>query len=390
MRAQTVAGRGRSIACALLLSALLAAICVAPPAGAAAARTRTRAGGASFAVRGILLNVAATSARNAWAVGQTGELPGPAKALIAHWNGKAWRRIPTPRTALGAALEGVTATSVRSAWAVGCTGCLSDTQRGLIEHWNGKAWQRVASPSVVAHSGLLYGVTMGAHSGWAVGFTGYGGPPKTVILRWNGSVWTHVASPNPPGGGVLVGVAAASAASAWAVGYADGSPKALILRWNGTVWKRVPIPDLAGTSSSLYAVAATSTRSAWAVGCTACFGPHPKSLTEHWNGAVWQRVPSPTSAGGATLDGVAVRSAGGAWAVGFTGTVSDRRPRPVILRWNGSAWRQEPVPDPGGTSSLYAVAVSADRGAWAVGQTGSYGSAKPKTVILRWNGTSWQ
>ena len=42
-----------------------------------------------------------------------------------------------------------------------------------------------------------------------------------------------------------------------------------------------------------------------------------------------------------------------------------------------------------GSASLTAVAVMAGR-AWAVGQTGSYYNLKPKTVVLRWNGSSWE
>jgi hypothetical protein len=34
--------------------------------------------------------VAATSARNAWAVGATGSGDGPTKTLVLRWNGAAW------------------------------------------------------------------------------------------------------------------------------------------------------------------------------------------------------------------------------------------------------------------------------------------------------------
>jgi hypothetical protein len=43
----------------------------------------------SFSIPGILYGVAATSASNAWAVGDTGTGNGH-KTLIMHWNGKAW------------------------------------------------------------------------------------------------------------------------------------------------------------------------------------------------------------------------------------------------------------------------------------------------------------
>ncbi|MGO9163645.1 MAG: hypothetical protein ACLP7J_23660 [Streptosporangiaceae bacterium] len=61
---------------------------------------------------GRLYGVAATSARNAWAVGLTG-----ARTLIVHWNGRAWTKAP----ASTGFLEGVAAVSATSAWAVGGT-----------------------------------------------------------------------------------------------------------------------------------------------------------------------------------------------------------------------------------------------------------------------------
>jgi hypothetical protein len=44
----------------------------------------------SFTVSGGLAAVAATSARNAWAVGQIVGVPEP-KILILHWNGRTWK-----------------------------------------------------------------------------------------------------------------------------------------------------------------------------------------------------------------------------------------------------------------------------------------------------------
>jgi hypothetical protein len=43
-----------------------------------------------FAVDGFLNGVAATSARNVWAVGGNGA----GRNLILHWDGTAWKRVP--------------------------------------------------------------------------------------------------------------------------------------------------------------------------------------------------------------------------------------------------------------------------------------------------------
>src|SRR5260221_7651027 len=100
--------------------------------------------------------VTATSARNAWAVGNTGPVLAAAasprnvwaadvtgghqvikpKALILHWNGKAWTRVPSPSPAGGALLLGVTATSARNAWAVGGNSGFGGKEKALVLRWN--------------------------------------------------------------------------------------------------------------------------------------------------------------------------------------------------------------------------------------------------------------
>jgi len=63
--------------------------------GSAAARSgQAGVAGPSAAVSfsGTLNGVAATSARNAWAVGSTNTL----EPLILRWNGTAWKQVPSP------------------------------------------------------------------------------------------------------------------------------------------------------------------------------------------------------------------------------------------------------------------------------------------------------
>jgi hypothetical protein len=141
----------RYLAVLLLLATAMAGI--APAAPAAAARTTSPAPAASFTVSGLLTGVAATSARSAWAVGNTGS----GKTLIVRWNGSAWKQVRGPSPAGGARLTGVAASSATSAWAVGYTDAASS--KTLILRWNGRAWNRVPSPSP-AGSALLSGVAV--------------------------------------------------------------------------------------------------------------------------------------------------------------------------------------------------------------------------------------
>ena len=118
--------RIRAIVAAGLLVTAVTAGAVGPAAGSAMAGT----GVPERAVPvpgGQLFGVAATSARNAWAVG--GAVSG--KTVVLHWNGATWKRVPSPTPAGGAVLLGVAAVSARTAWAVG---------GDLILRWNGTAW----------------------------------------------------------------------------------------------------------------------------------------------------------------------------------------------------------------------------------------------------------
>ena len=86
--------------------------------------------------------MAATSARNAWAVGQTMDKNNCAPkcvTVIEHWNGRTWKLAPTPNPPSGYlnSLFSVAPTSCRNAWAVGTT----DYANTLIVRWNGHTWK---------------------------------------------------------------------------------------------------------------------------------------------------------------------------------------------------------------------------------------------------------
>ena len=389
------ARRVRVLAVVPLLGTVLAAVVPSSAPSASAARWAGQPSRlASLRADGMLFGVAAISARSAWAVGLAGRARSP-RTLIERWGGGAWRRVPSPATASGGMLNTVAVTSARGAWAAGQTGSLfSSKPTTLIERWNGTAWRRVPSPNPVG-GGTLYGLAaISDHSAWAVGQTGglFSRRPKTLILRWNGTAWRRRPSPNPATPGSWLGaVAATSDRSAWAVGCAcNGTPlKTLIERWNGTRWRIVPSPNPTG-DSVLYGVGVTSAGTTWAVGCTSCERAKPKTLILRWNGTAWKRVPSPNPADGGTLAGVAFTSARNAWAVGYTEGPSQRQPKTVIERWDGTKWKLVPSPSPTGTARLFGVAGASTRSAWAVGLSGGLFSANPKTVALHWNGTAWQ
>ena len=325
---------------------------------------------------------------NAWLVGRYMLSSGVTQTLIDHYNGTAWKIVPSPDPAgplRGHYLTGVASVSAHDIWAVGFYDASGTSgTRTLIERWNGTSWKVIKSPSVGTGNNFLAGVTTtSAGNAWAVGSYVSGAAIKTLVEHWNGTSWKVIKSPNPggpAGDSSLTGVAATSAHNAWAVGkYSSGTlDRALAVHWNGTAWKVIKGLDLGAGSHILEGVAATSAGNAWAVGLSAQ-GAASQTLVEHWNGTSWKRVKSANPGGTAhsnALTGVVVSSKSDAWAVGLysSGTID----RTLVEHWNGTSWNPVKSPNPGGSAkSSFLISVDARPAGnvWAVGFSGSHALA---------------
>jgi len=166
--------------------------------------------------------VAATSASNAWAVGQFTPAGGNQTTLILHWDGSTWQQVDSSIPASTfSSLATVAATSTANAWAAGFT----DGLQPVILHWNGTAWQQSPTPPLSSGTGQVAGVTASsATNAWAVGSTFDGFSHRNLVLHWDGSVWTRVSSPDFTGSDFLGPVAVTSTGGFWTVGAsnADG------------------------------------------------------------------------------------------------------------------------------------------------------------------------
>jgi hypothetical protein len=268
----------------------------------------------------------------------------------------------------------------------------------LVEHWDGTSWAQVAVPS--GGTALDAVVAPGATDVWAFG-------ASRIAVHWNGASWERVSLPVPKSSAapLILGAAALSPHDIWAVGEVsrvNGPAQALIDHWNGTRWQLVPGPPK--NAYTLYGVAALSAKNVWAVGETGfstATGGGLRTLTIHWNGKAWKRVPSPNPTTSMTsspsfndtLASVAGNSARDVWAVGqyyVTGN-GTRGSRSLVLHWDGSRWKQVTTPDsltPGHASSLYGVAAPSATGAWAVGVVNRHGGGHALAEF--WNGARWR
>ncbi len=233
-------------------------------------------------------DVKAISATDVWALGSATNPSGLPAPFAAHYDGKAWKIIPTanPGT-FGSALDALAASGPNDVWAAGGT-FTNGSQSSLVtltEHWNGKHFSVVKSPNANSGDNVLNGaVAIASNDAWAIGDYYTGKVFATLTEHWNGKVWSIVKSPNAgTHGNGLYYATAFSSKSVWAVGQdftATGSTT-LSIKWNGKTWAVVKSPNLPGGNPDLFASAAAIPKSTtlWAVGnSTYPSGPADQTL----------------------------------------------------------------------------------------------------------------
>ncbi|MFI5908503.1 fibronectin type III domain-containing protein [Dactylosporangium sp. NPDC051541] len=370
----------------LVAAATAVALALAPPALASASASAappswSLAGSATVGADSSFKAVAAVAADDAWAVGATNLFgTGPQQTLAEHWDGARWSTVPTPNAVLSNTtgnsnvLNAAAAVSARDVWAVGYTSANGFSYSGsLTEHWDGTAWKVIPSPNGVLPSFNFYNILLGvagraADDVWAVGWNGYlFGPDlhRPAIQRWNGSSWSL--STVPPIGDnaqnvVVTAVTARTADDAWATGYYSNDDQGLVthpfaLHFNGTAWTRAdPVDVVRGGSVNrvnLTAVKALAADDVWAAGnvlyTDAQGAGQSQAIVQHWNGTAWSVVPGPSSdATSTTLTGLAVLAPDDVWAAGTTAASAAGGARdPLLEHWDGHTWTAVAAPRPG-------------------------------------------
>src|SRR5262249_15299158 len=137
----------------------------------------------------------------------------------------------------------------------------------------------------------------------------------------------------------------------------------------------------AGSLAQMFGTALTAPDDVWAVGAYNPGEPPTAVLTrpyaQHWNGSAWEKTPVPLdpvfTTQSARLAGVSARSASDVWAVGHVDDIGSLAARTLAYRWDGAAWQRVPTPNPSPPhlgDRLNAVAGVSPTEAWAVGGSG--------------------
>lgn len=350
-RAAGVTGVLVLVAAGLALPSAARAAGCAPPSGSTAPSPGR--------VRNALDGVSALSACNVWAVGGAADNFRYGRTLIDHWNGTAWRQVPSPDpggSTRANDLYGVTAVSAANIWAVGDYANDLGSLQPLIVHWNGRSWRPVAVPPPTQGVGSLYSVAADSASDvWAVGETcGTCASDETLTYHWNGSTWTQISSPSPDDFAALRSVTTIDASDAWAVGdyFSGTATQTLALHWDGTAWTQATTPDPGGPANPNFLLgAAAAAGTAWAVG-RYFDGSGFDSLVLKWDGSAWsqQATANPSTTNNA-FSAVVAPAATDVWAVGEA-VDSDNAGQTLLEHGDGTLWQAVSSPDPSGPDNL--------------------------------------
>jgi hypothetical protein len=358
----------------------------------------------------LLVSVTCVATSDCWAIGSSyGNDSGFTQTLVEHWDGNSWAKVTSPNvTGTGTGgpqnnyLSRVTCVSASDCWAVGyyldgtkANGRPIIGDQTLVEHWDGSSWTIVSSANIFENQ--LLDVTCNLASDcWAVGSYDIKTVHQTLIEHWDGNSWTIVSSPNtsPTDDDQLVSVTCASTSQCWAVGRvsANNRQTTLIERWDGTSWTIVTSPNTdPSVFNVLEAVTCGSASDCWAVGFSADVNSYGGTLMQHWgaNSNSWTIVPSPNVLlpQNNTLSGINCLSASDCWAV--ASYESSGTQQTFIEHWDGTSWAIVSSPNTSATQDnvLQSVACASTSDCWA---TGYYNNGTAlRTLIERWDGTSW-
>ena len=324
------------------------------------------ASGADIEVRAIW----GTGPSSVWAVGANLETLGPAGAVL-HWDGARWSEVFRTQEIL----QDVHGSAPDDVWAVGPL---------TVAHFDGSAWRldETASALLIRQDSSERVAVTARDDVWIAS--------GQTVLRWNGAAWR---SEDAGAGGLIMDIWASGPDSAFRA-LTRGSLQA-IERWDGSAWQpslaadQAPavITALSGTAPNdvwaldiegrvyhldgsiwTIAVAATGmfTTGLWAdqpgVAMTVGSGGEIHELA----GGVWRRVTRGSSARVAEIRG------SGPQNVWFGGT--------ALLRWDGSALREVPLPPGAPAATIMTVWVPDEYTVWVGGTAG--------LLAIR-DGTTW-
>jgi hypothetical protein len=225
---------------------------------------------------------------------------------------------------------------------------------------------------------MLHTVAAGYGTTWAFGIVvNPGAEFETLVLRRAESGWQRVGVPSI---GRVNHAAVASEATMWAVG--DGQS----LRLTDDRWEETPTAPLRGGPAQLFGLAAFDESDVWTAGyAPARHGSRGRGTVQRWDGTGWRELPLPAVAAHWGLAGVGGVSAEDVWAVGDS---HEGKGSALAVHWDGARWQQHALPVSGGAKLADVVARASDD-VWAAGYRRSAGGTPRRPLVVHWDGAGW-
>jgi hypothetical protein len=293
-------------------------------------------------------------------------------------------------------LGNIDVVSAGDAWVAGIVNDGERGQAALLAHWNGSAWRQVALPAGDASrlAGVIPLVVVGASPGrnaWVFGQFGR-------YLRLRAGHWTLGSIPSIPKETIIDQAAVFGPSDVWAFGLrAIGSVSRgnleflpFAARFDGRTWTRVTIPGRA--SDGAFTVSVVSARDMWALEGTVTpdSGIYAKPRVLHWNGRSWRPVAiQPRRPKGGTLTTILATGPDNVWVGGSRQDVKTGSTE-LVLHWNGRSWISADPPALPTEQGYYAGSMTPDGngGFWLLGT--SYASALSGPArVWHYSGGTW-
>jgi hypothetical protein len=280
----------------------------------------------TVSIRGksVLLNdIDAIGPADAWVTGQVSTNDGSNLGLLLeHWNGSSWARVALPARD-AARFRGpdqiysfVAASSRRDVWVIG--------DSGEYLQLRGGAWAAGSVPLPRKNLVVLdQAAAFSPADVWVFGTQAVGPVSRLdfrpYAARFNGKRWTRVTL---PGTGPAV-VSALAADDMWAVTGAvipgtglTATPR--VLHWNGRSWRALPAQPRLPGHATLSTVLAQAHGTAWVGGSLPNRKGGTSELAWEWNGRSWAAADPPGAPSTADyyLTGLVPGGTGGLWGIG--------------------------------------------------------------------------
>jgi hypothetical protein len=337
-------------------------------------------------------SVVATGANDAWSAGFFCSPRQPSctrEMLVEHWNGSAWHRTTVPavlaQPPAGFLGPAIAASSASNAWAFGETAAPTP-EEGAPEaaHWDGTKWTASALPAWaynLSADGCIYlePEVFSRHNAWLFNLNMSGS--TFYADHYDGTAWSERPLPGNP-----VAVSALGATDIWAVvitpktaGLPLSEQKHVAIHWDGHSWKRTSLPDLHLASGEYLlpvAMTALGASQIWLQALIEEPGGQFTDILLGWNGTSWTRADTPLQNDAISPAGLAQDGNGGVWLPLFGPAP---KYAPYLYHYSAGQWTSQAEPTAAGSHT------QVNGLAWIPGTTSLWAAAQ--SIYVKSNGT---